>query len=133
MRICLDTNVVVSALATRGLCADLFQLILAEHELLVGETVLAELRINLIKKLRLPGATVDALETFLRRQATIIPNAAPAPAGSLDPADAAVLTEAASAGADVLVTGDQAILSARNLTVKVVSPRDLWDLLRRAT
>ena len=40
----LDTNVVVSAVATRGLCADLFHVVLAEHELVLGETVLTELR-----------------------------------------------------------------------------------------
>ena len=118
---------------SRGLCADLFQLVLAEHELIIGETVLGELRTALAIKLRLPAATIDALETFLRRQASVVSAGAPAPCGGLDPADAAELAEAASSGADLLVTGDQAFRSARNLTVKVVSPRDHWDLLRRAT
>ncbi len=44
MRVYLDTNVVVSAVATRGLCADVLQAILAEHQLVVGEAMLRELR-----------------------------------------------------------------------------------------
>lgn len=32
MRVFLDTNVLVSAFATRGLSADVFRLVLAEHE-----------------------------------------------------------------------------------------------------
>ncbi len=40
MRVALDTSVLVSAVAARGLCADVFNLILAEHDLIVGETVL---------------------------------------------------------------------------------------------
>jgi predicted nucleic acid-binding protein len=40
----LDTNVLVSAFATRGLCADVLRHVLTEHELLTGEVVLAELR-----------------------------------------------------------------------------------------
>lgn len=133
MKVYLDTNVVVSALATRGLCADLFQLVLAEHELVVGETVLAELRGSLTKKLRLPSATIDALETFLRRQATVVSAGPPTPSPGLDSADAAVLAEAASGGVDVLVTGDQAFQAHPNPAVPVISPREFWDQLRRVT
>lgn len=43
MRIFLDTNVLAAALATRGLCAELFEVALQSHELLVSDSVLAEL------------------------------------------------------------------------------------------
>ena len=33
MRVLLDTNVIVSAVTTRGLCADVFRAVLAAHEL----------------------------------------------------------------------------------------------------
>jgi hypothetical protein len=39
----LDTNVLVSAFASRGLCADLFELVLLEHDLVLGRNVLREL------------------------------------------------------------------------------------------
>ena len=43
MRILLDTNVLVAAFATRGLCLDILQLVLAEHRLVFGETIVEEL------------------------------------------------------------------------------------------
>ncbi len=58
MRVYLDTNVVVSAVATRGLCADVLQAIVAEHELVVGEAMLSELRRILAQKLGLPKEIV---------------------------------------------------------------------------
>ena len=44
MRVFLDTNVLISAFAARGLCADLMRLLLAEHDVLTGEVNLTELR-----------------------------------------------------------------------------------------
>jgi putative PIN family toxin of toxin-antitoxin system len=133
LKIALDTNVVVSAVATRGLCADLVQLILLEHELVLGETVLAELRQVLRRKLKLPEATVDEVESFLRRRALVVAKHSAQPIRELDAADAAVLAEAATGSADILVTGDGDLLRVTDSPVKVVSPRGLWDLLRRAT
>jgi uncharacterized protein len=133
LKIALDTNVVVSAVATRGLCADLVQLILLEHELVLGETVLAELRQVLRRKLKLPEATVDDLESFLRRRAVVVAKHGAQPIGELDEADAAVLAEAETGSADILVTGDGDLLRVADSPVKVVSPRGLWDLLRRGT
>ena len=133
MKIALDTNVVVSAVATRGLCADLVQLILLDHELVVGETVMGELREVLRRKLRLPEATIDEVESFLRRRAIVVAAHEQQPIPDLDAADAAVVAEALAASAEVLVTGDGDLLGLADSPLKVVSPRGLWDLLRRAT
>ena len=54
MKILLDTNVLVAAFATRGFCLDVLQLVLAEHRLLVGETILDELERILFDRLRMP-------------------------------------------------------------------------------
>jgi hypothetical protein len=37
VKVFLDTNVLVSGFAARGLCADVMRLVLAEHELIMGE------------------------------------------------------------------------------------------------
>ena len=52
MKVFLDTNVLVSGFATRGLCADVIRLVLAEHELLTAEVVLDEVRRVLLRKIR---------------------------------------------------------------------------------
>lgn len=131
MRVCLDTNVLVAALATRGLAADVLRLILAEHELLVPEVVLTELQRVLAKKLKLPSTQIDAFETFLREHEVL-----PKPARLLelairDRADAWVLASAVAGEADVLVTGDQdlLVLGAR-APLPVLDPRGFWNLAR---
>ena len=49
MIVCFDTNVLVSAVATRGLCADIVNAALAEHQVIIGPTVLAELQQDLMQ------------------------------------------------------------------------------------
>lgn len=43
MRVFVDTNVLASALTTRGPCSDLFEVVLQSHEMLTSDDVLREL------------------------------------------------------------------------------------------
>lgn len=131
MRVFLDTNVLVSAEATRGLCADIVRAILAEHELVLGEGVLAELRRVLTEKIRVPAQTVDELEVFLRRAARAVRDAPTLDVEIRDAADAAVLAEAVTGEADVFVTGDADLLEiAAAPPVMILNPRGSWEHLR---
>ncbi len=108
MRILLDTNVLVAAFATRGFCLDILQLVLAEHRLLVGETVLEELDRTLADKLHMPAARIEEVVTFIREHSDVVVGEA-----------------------DVLVTGDKDLLDARSSeAVRIVTPRGLWEMLR---
>lgn len=131
MRIFLDTNVIVSAVATRGLCADVLHVVVAEHDLLVGKTVLKELRRVLRQKLRLPTATLNELDAFLRRHSTIVSKQAPLAVSLRDANDEAVLAEAIAGGADILVSGDLDLLQIADAApIPILAPRGLWELLR---
>ena len=131
MRVFLDTNVLVAAYATRGLCEDVFRVILAEHELVVSETVLAEFERVLGQKLRLPLPQVKTLASFLRRQADIVDPVAPSVWPKRDPDDQWVVAAAIEGGVDFLVTGDRDLLEvAAEVPVSIVSPRAFWEQLR---
>ena len=133
MKVFLDTNVLVSAFAARGLCADLMRLLLAEHEVCTGEVNLIELRRVLAERLRAEPEPIARVERLLRAQGI-----APMPTDLLpidvrDPDDAWVIATAAASGAALLVTGDQdlLVLGAR-APFPVVTPREAWVRLRGA-
>ncbi len=132
MRVFLDTSVLVSAYATRGLCADVFRLVLAEHELITAEIVLQELERTLLRKIRLTPEVVQDVLSFLR-QYPVEPN--PETGADLpvrDPDDAWVLASALAAGADVLVTGDpdQLEVAAAVRELRIINPRGFWEMQR---
>ena len=131
MKVFLDTNVLVSAFATRGLSADVFRYLLAQHELLVGEVVLDELARILEKKLKVPQDAIAGILTLLRDQ-TIVPRPdAPSVLEVHDPDDRWVLASALTGGAEVLVTGDRDLLEcADQAPLPILTPREFWDRVR---
>jgi putative PIN family toxin of toxin-antitoxin system len=131
VRVFLDTNVLASALATRGLCSDVLRHVLAEHELLVGEVVIAELRRVLKTRIRVPAALVAEIEHFLRDQEVVPKPERPAPVQIRDPDDRWIVASAVAGHADLLVTGDRDLLDmADQLPMPVLDPRGFWNLLR---
>ena len=133
MRVFLDTNVLVSAFAARGLCADLLELVLLEHEFVIGRQVLDELNKALTAKLKLPAGQAKAIVDFVSGEAAqVIDQTEPARVRA-DPADARVLGEALAAKAAVFVTGDAALIGLRAIeNLKIVSPRGFWEKIRKA-
>jgi uncharacterized protein len=130
VRVYLDTNVLVSAVATRGLSADVLQVVLAEHQLLVGEVVLGELRRVLRQKLRLPTSAVEEIDTFLRFHGTAIDEAPALDIAIRDPSDLLILSEAVAGKADLLITGDRDLLDLKKPPLRILAPRGFWELLR---
>jgi len=133
VRVFLDTNVLVSAFAARGLCADLLELVLLEHEFVMGRQVLDELNKALTAKLRLPPAQAKAIVNFVSGEAAqVIDQTQPARVRA-DPADARVLGEALAAKAVAFVTGDAALIGLRAIeNLEIVSPRGFWEKIRKA-
>ena len=132
MRVFLDTNVLVAAFATRGLCADVFRLVLAEHELLVSAALIEEVTRTLTKKIRVPDPVVREIVAFLRASASIVESAPERPPIAVrDPDDVVILGEALSGGADVLVTGDKDLLVLGEVgALRILDPRGFWELVR---
>lgn len=131
MRVCLDTNVLVAAFATRGLCSDVLRTVLAEHDLVIGEVILAELRRTLANKLRVPADRIAAVEAVLSTVPIIRKPAEPSSLAIRDLADRWILATAIEGAADVLVTGDRDLLEvAADSPIPILEPRAFWELLR---
>ena len=131
MRVFLDTNVLASAAATRGLCADVLREVLTSHELLTSEQVLSELERVLRTKFDVPRDLIDDF-MGLMRQDTVL--AKPDPLLDIeidDKDDVPILSAALSAAADVFVTGDKEILDLGQIgRLTILSPRQFWEKLK---
>jgi uncharacterized protein len=130
LRVFLDTNVLVSAFAARGLCADLFELVLLQHELIVSRSVLRELERALRQKVKLPARDAAAIIDYLADQAEQTESSRPV-AAAVDADDAIVLGSALEGQAEGFVTGDTKVLALRQHgELRIVSPRAFWELLQ---
>jgi len=125
-----DTNVLVAAFVSRGLCADLLRAVLTHEELVTGEVVLDELTRVLWEKLKAPEELVDLALDLLRRHTVVARPGDPWPGPVGDPDDAWVLASALAAGAGILVTGDSDLLDLEPIPeIRILSPRELWQTL----
>ena len=131
MKVFVDANVLVSAAATRGLCADVLREILASHELVVSPQVLDEVKRVLRAKFGADPELVAEYVGFLEQDAIIsLPGKLP-DVVLRDKDDLPVLAAAISSRARLLVTGDNELLDLAEVEeVKIVSPRRFLEKLR---
>jgi len=131
VRVCLDTNVLIAAFATRGLCADVLRAVLTEHELVLGEVIVAEFRRVLKTKFKVPEDRISSAIAVFSTVEIVPKPAEPSPLQVRDRADRWVLATALAGQADILVTGDYDLLDvAEQAPLPILAPRAFWELLR---
>jgi putative PIN family toxin of toxin-antitoxin system len=130
VRVLLDTNVIVSAVATRGLGADVFRAVLAAHELVTCAQVFQEVQRILGMKFGVPEPLIAEYLELIGQDAIV------AEPGDLpdiplqDRDDAEIVAAAIGAKAEVLVTGDHELQGLKNVgKVRILSPRAFWEEL----
>ena len=130
MRVFLDTNVLISALATRGLCAELYERLLTEHEVVIGEPVVAEVLDIMHRKFRAGKELLAKVEAELRLL-EIIPAQPVAPKLPIkDREDPWIIACALAGKADCFVTGDAELLGLGKVkNLPIFSPRVCWEKL----
>jgi putative PIN family toxin of toxin-antitoxin system len=132
LRVFLDTNIIVSAFTTRGLCADLFREILAAHTLVTSDYILSETQVVLTRRFKVPEDTVIEIIALLRKQEITIPPATSPQIAIRDLDDLPVLAAAIESKADYLVSGDKDITSLFPLKeIKIATPGEFWTVISK--
>ena len=132
MKIVLDTNVIVAAFASRGLSHLILRRCLEKHELILSPHIIQELEAAFIRKLKMPlekvRLNIDALV-----KACFLKDASPVdPSLCRDPEDLIVLGLAQSSKADIILSGDQDLLSIGSFQgIPILSARRFWDMERK--
>lgn len=136
MRLFFDSNVWLSALATRGLCAELTALVLRQQtgggpELFVSAAVRAEVRRILRDKFGAGRADLAAADATMALASEVEPAPWQPPTNFPDADDEAIVAAALGARADRFVTGDRALLALEAIEgMRLVDPRAAYVELR---
>lgn len=131
MRLFLDSNVWISALATRGVCADLVREALRraglDVEILSSAQVRAEVSRVLAGKFGVPRGELAAACEPLCYTHEVDAGPWQPPPGFPDPDDVPILAAALAAQADLFVTGDRELLALGTVEgLAIVDPRTAY-------
>ena len=132
MRIALDSSVLIAAHISRaGVCAELLEDLLLQHELVTSEFILDELGRKLVEKFRFPDREADQVAAFLRRTALVV-EPVDLPSGvSRDPTDIPILGTAVGGQCALLISVDRDLLDLQCINeIPIIRPGEYW---RRTT
>ena len=132
MKVVFDTNVLVSAFVTEGVCSKLLgRARRRQFELITCPFILKELEAVLLKKLSATrGETRQVLRILAEAISVLVHPTHPVSGICRDPDDDHILSCAIAASADYLVTGDSDLLELREFRgIRIVAPRGLELLL----
>jgi uncharacterized protein len=130
VRVLLDTNVIVSAVTTRGLCADVFRAVLAAHELVTCPRVLQEVRRILHMKFGVPEPLIAEYLELIGQDAIVAESEYLPDLPIQDQDDVEIVAAAIVARAEVLVTGDHELQGLSSIgKLRIISPRAFWEEL----
>jgi putative PIN family toxin of toxin-antitoxin system len=133
MRLVLDTNVLVSAIAFGGPPRDVLQTVVTgAHRLVLSPAILDGLhRVLIGSKFRYSVAVADHIDAELREIAEIVEPGTRLSVITRDPEDNRVLECAVEGGAEVIVSGDRDLLAVgRYVGIPVCRPQEFLALDR---
>jgi putative PIN family toxin of toxin-antitoxin system len=128
MRLVLDANVLIAAFVARGVCAELLEYCIREHEAVTSPAILEEVRRNLVGKIKATAAQADQAVRLLRSRLEVVEPVAPGAQVCRDADDDVVLGTAIAGRCDAIVTGDRDLLDLVGYReVAIVSPSGFWS------
>jgi len=127
MRIFFDTNVLIAAFVSHGVCNELFDHCLAEHTICTSARVLDELCRNLEEKFAYTRTRVEQVAALVRQNAQVITYDVLPSRVCRDPDDDHILAAARTGTVDCIITGDQDLLLLQHFDgIPILKPGDFW-------
>ncbi|NLB66209.1 MAG: putative toxin-antitoxin system toxin component, PIN family [Lentisphaerae bacterium] len=129
MRVVLDANVAIAAVATHGLCQAIFELCLEHHQIVTCNAILDEIQTKLIHKLKVPAPIVADFLSLLQQNALLLDPEPIAPFACRDPNDLMILGLVRPGKINAIITGDKDLLVLNQFhQAHILSPRQFWQL-----
>jgi putative PIN family toxin of toxin-antitoxin system len=120
--------VLIAAYISRaGVCAELLEDVLMDHELVISEFILDELARKLREKFGFPDNEIAEIrESIISSAQMVVPIETP-PGTCRDPNDLPILGTAVAGRADVLITVDKDLLTlGAHDGIPIIKPGEFW-------
>ena len=128
MRVILDSNVIIAAAASRGLCEAILELCLEHHHLVLCEGILEEIEEKLRIKIKVSPPVIAEYLKVLRNNAQILEPDKVERSICRDPDDLMILGLVLPGNADAIVTGDKDLLVIKEYKrARIMTPRNFWE------
>lgn len=132
MRVIIDSNVAIAAVASHGLCKVLLEQCLEQHQIILCEGIIGEIGRKLESKLRVPAPVIAEYLRVLRSNAEMHEPETVPEAACRDRDDLMILGLVSPGRADVVVTGDKdLLLLGAYKAAQIVTPRAFWESTSR--
>ncbi len=123
MRVVFDTNVVVAGIVAEGLCREILEIHVPEHDVILSQVLWDELVAILRRRFGLTPDDLPILALYRQHAAWCGP-AKLAKSVSRDPDDDWVLATAVAGDAEAIVSGDADLLTLGSYSgIRMLSPR----------
>ncbi|HSF19225.1 MAG TPA: putative toxin-antitoxin system toxin component, PIN family [Vicinamibacteria bacterium] len=128
-----DTNVIVAGLVAEGLCREIVETHLSEHDAILSDALWDELVEKLRSKFNLVPEELPLLGLYRRHAEWVQPLPLPKPV-CRDADDDWVLATALAGRAEMIVTGDPDLqVLAAHQGIRIVSPRQFVERIHRGS
>jgi len=132
MKIVLDTNVIISAFSTHGLCKKIFETALLNFFIL-SDFILDEVKDVLSSKLKIPQEIIDEIIGYLKENSTLVVPETISFSACKDKKDLNILGTAISGKAKFIITGDKDLLEIKDFEgIKIVNPREFYESFKNS-
>ena len=128
MKVIIDANVAISAVASRGLCESVMELCLEQHQIILCKEILDDIREKLVKKIHAPQTIADYyLKMLLSCSEIHVPENIKCDI-CRNPDDRIILGLVKPSNTRFIITGDKDLLVLGSyLNANIVSPRQFWN------
>jgi uncharacterized protein len=129
MRLVIDTNVLIAAFISHGVCNELFEHCVLNHDVVLSKFILDELKDKLTNKYKFTTREANAVVILLKSRCPIVATQTlPSPV-SRDPDDDNVIATAISGNCECIITGDKDLLDLKKAgDILIISPNQFWEI-----
>ena len=132
MRVVLDSNVIVSALSTEGLCNRIFEYcIVKKHTIVISKHIIKEVRSTLRDKFKVNDIAISSTIKFLQEWCELDGHNKLSKRICRDADDDEIIALAKDNNVQYIITGDKDLLVLKKIDgISIISPRELFTLMK---